>query len=902
MGYKLKIISWNANGINSKNKLDLLINLIIKEKIDIILLNETRIRKNKNLKIKGFTTIRRDRNDNSGHGGVAIFIKNNIDFKEINPIIDCSIEHAIIQLSNKLTIIIVYNSPINNFIQNDILKLTKVSKKMLIIGDLNARHQFWNCQSNNANGRTLLSVLNSTECVIQYPDTPTHYPDNGNSPSTIDIIINKNVANISNPTAKPDLPSDHNPIMFTIYTDMAHSVENKFITSYKTTNWQKFRNDLDNNIKITPDLPNTQSIDTAVDNLSMAILRAKRVNSHKIKINRNLEPLPTSILNKIKNKNKLRKLWQRTQDTQIKTQLNRMTKDIATEITTHKNDKWNQKLSELSTKDNSFWKFTKNMKKPFEKVPTLSLNNIEYIKEKDKTEILAETFEKVHIIDSSLNSEQSKIVNKVNNYLEQTVELTNTEVADIITNPEEIIKIIKRLKNNKAPGIDTIDNILVKNFSRKAIVQFMYIVNAIIKTQYYPIQWKVASIVPIPKPNKDKKDPSNYRPISLLNVLSKITDKIILNRFIEHDHKNKITIDAQFGFRERHNTTQQITRITTHILESFDKRKNTAMLLLDIQKAFDRVWLHGLVYKLIIYKFPQYLIKLLHSYLTDRKFKVKINNSFSTTKNIQAGVPQGSVLGPKLFTLFINDIKHFNPFTNLALYADDTAIYATSFSAVVANTQIQIHANEITKYLKKWKINLNPNKTENILYTRKYKDNKIFSQLTIDKQKIPIQNEVKYLGIHLDKRLTFKPHIKNTLRKAYGTMKCLFPLLSRDSFLTRNNKKLLYTSVIRPILTYAAPAWCHVSKTSLKPLQIYQNKCLRLITNKNRYTKITKLHEITKIENIREHINKISKNFYSTQLKHNKLTKNLIKTIQNSYGKKPKFLDTYKKVGIITDQ
>ena len=165
MTYKLKIISWNANGINSNNKIDLLNNYSIKGKIDIILLNELRIKKNKKLKIRGYTTIRRDRNDNSGHGGVAILIKNSIDYKEINPITDCSIEHAIIQLPNKLTIMI-YNTPQNNFTYDDILTLTKIGKKVLLIGDFNATHQYWSCNRNNANGRTLLNVINSTECIL----------------------------------------------------------------------------------------------------------------------------------------------------------------------------------------------------------------------------------------------------------------------------------------------------------------------------------------------------------------------------------------------------------------------------------------------------------------------------------------------------------------------------------------------------------------------------------------------------------------------------------------------------------------------------------------------------------------------------------------------------------------
>lgn len=206
---------------------------------------------------------------------------------------------------------------------------------------------------------------------------------------------------------------------------------------------------------------------------------------------------------------------------------------------------------------------------------------------------------------------------------------------------------------------------------------------------------------------------------------------------------------------------------------------------------------------------------------------------------------------------------------------------------------------KIEKYFEKWKINLNSSKTENILFTRKYTQNKIFTPLIVHQQKITSKNDVKYLGIKLDKRLTFKNHIKESLRKAYGNMKTLFPLLSRDSFLTHKNKKLIYTTILRPTLTYAAPAWCHVSKTTIKPLQIYQNKCLRLINNRGRDTKISDLHEMSQIERIDDFIIRISKTFYETQLKHNKLTRDIPKRLRDTTGKNPKYTNIYKKIGII---
>ena len=427
----------------------------------------------------------------------------------------------------------------------------------------------------------------------------------------------------------------------------------------------------------------------------------------------------------------------------------------------------------------------------------------------------------------------------------------------------------------------------------------MYVINAIFKTQYFPTRWKVASIIPIAKPNKDNKQPQNYRPISLLNSLAKITEKIILSRIETHDNKHKITIDSQFGFRPRHNTTQQIVRITTHIMETYHLRKNTAMVLLDIEKAFDRVWHEGLIHKLIKYKFPPYLIKLIHSYLQNRQYRVKINNSHSNLKIINAGVPQGSVLGPKLFILFVNDIPQINQHTNLALYADDTAIFARSFNAGVANKQNQIHIDQIVNYFKKWKINLNPTKTENILFTKKYTNNRIIDQLKVDGQIIPVKNTTKYLGIHLDRRLTFKDQIKNSLRKSYGNLRNLFPLLCRKSCLSLKNKKLLYKTILRPALTYAAPAWCHTSITTQKPLQTFQNKCLRLILDRNTSTSNKQLHELAEIETINEHIIKISKSFYTNQLKHNRLTKTIKKIIESSFGRKNKYVNVYRKIGVI---
>ena len=230
---------------------------------------------------------------------------------------------------------------------------------------------------------------------------------------------------------------------------------------------------------------------------------------------------------------------------------------------------------------------------------------------------------------------------------------------------------------------------------------------------------------PAAKQGKPTNVPGNLRPISLLSSVGKLAEKVI-NRLTRYDTKFKITQVEQFGFRQGHDTTQQITRIVTDITNNFNKDNITQLTLLDIRKAFDRVWIQGLIAKLLNTKIPMNLIKLLQSYLTNRTLIVKTGNSLSTTRSIKAGVPQGSILRPKLFSLFIHDIPQFKH-TNLALYADDTAVYARSFYADVANKQVQMHMNVIENYYDDWLVEINQDKTEIVLFSRKYTNNKIIT-------------------------------------------------------------------------------------------------------------------------------------------------------------------------------
>jgi hypothetical protein len=201
----------------------------------------------------------------------------------------------------------------------------------------------------------------------------------------------------------------------------------------------------------------------------------------------------------------------------------------------------------------------------------------------------------------------------------------------------------------------------------------------------------------------------------------------------------------------------------------------------------------------------------METYFTDRKIKVRINNVVSTERTIRAGVVQGSVLGPSLFNFYIHHLPEF-PKTNRTLNADDTAIYAQA-----AFFQNRLQLRLISNFFGDWKLKLNESKTMLIIFSRKRTNNKLFDPFKIIDYVMKPTAAVNYLGVTLNSRLNFKLKIKNKLTKANNAIRIICPLIKRNSKLNAENKIILYKALLRPIITYAAPVWSHLSNYALEP-------------------------------------------------------------------------------------
>lgn len=251
-----------------------------------------------------------------------------------------------------------------------------------------------------------------------FTDRPTHYPENGGTPTTIDIVVNKNVKNISELTALNELSSDHRPIKFEI--GQMESNESLEAYNYKKIDWSRFRDILNANVIINNKINTKQCLDQEILKLTNNIELALNEITNKVKIKRKEEELPEDIINKIKQRNRTRRIWQKTRDPVHKISYKRQTETIREEITAYRNTIWTQKLSKINIYDKSLWKTTKIFRRKLQLIPTLEVNNSEAFTDKDKAEMIATQYEEVHSIDLTNNdAKQEEIIKSIKEFADK---------------------------------------------------------------------------------------------------------------------------------------------------------------------------------------------------------------------------------------------------------------------------------------------------------------------------------------------------------------------------------------------------------------------------------------------------------------------------------------------------
>lgn len=839
----IKILLWNANGIQKQKKeLELLLN---SQSIDICLISETHLTSQSYFSIPLYETYHTIHPMNCARGGSAIIVRSSIKHHEETKISSNEFQTTTISIEvngSPLKLTALYSPPRHN-IKCDLYEqlFSQIGERFIIGGDFNAKHTHWGSRLISPKGRELLTAANNKGCKFLSTFKPTYWPtDKQKVPDLIDFfVIRKFSPNFLHITDGHDLSSDHSPVYLTISNTIAEKDLPAKLYN-KHTNWTHFQQLL---MLENFDKPvSTREIDECTECLTKSIQNAAWNSTPNLLKTAIGKSYPKEIKLMVIEKRKLRRKWQHSRNPILKTLLNKATKELNRAIKELENNSLGKYLSELSNDEStnySLWKVTKKSKQQTTQSFPIKMENGHWAKTNEqKAEVFSDHLMKTF---QPFESTHSTDLNDTTNILDENIpSCTILEVFTIITN----------LQLKKAPGFDLITAEILQNLPSNIIFFITDLLNACIRFKYVPVTWKVAEVIMIGKPGKPQNEITSYRPISLLPILSKVLEKLFLTRLMPIITSQHLIPNHQFGFRKQHSTLDQIHRITNVVETAFEHHKVCSAVFLDVSQAFDKVWHEGLLYKLRRH-LPKSFCDFLTSYMSERFFRVKQTDTYSTLKAINAGVPQGSILGPILYLLFTSDIPT-SPNCFIATFADDTALLATGKSTLETTEALQTALNMLITWTQIWRIKLNNLKSVHINFTLKKTTQ---YPLYIDGTVIPYSDSAKYLGMTLDAKLRWKEHVKKKKEELDIKLSKLYWLLGRRSKLSTYNKILIYKQVLKSVWTYGIQLWGCTSQNNINIIQRFQNKALRCIMNVPWYIRNSDLQRDIGIEPVNSVIN-----------------------------------------------
>lgn len=826
------IISWNVNSFSSKYPF---VQLLAKDFNPAILcIQETKLQPSNNIFLKNYSTFRLD-NVTTGNakGGVLIAVSKNFHSEQITLNSPFQAVAARVWFDTPITVCSIYlhhqDCVTSSLMQNLIAQLPA---PFILTGDFNAHNYMWGSNSTNNRGAELEDLIFSSNLALLNTGQQTRLNTYTGKYSAIDLTIcsSSMVSKLRWSMLEYSYTSDHFPQCIDISTNLPPPT---FSPTWKFQNadWDTF----------------AQLIDfSGIENCENATQMAELIQNNIITAA--LETIPTTTPSKGKYRvpwwnvdceaaiKKKRKTWrtynrhpcdENMKNFKLARALARRT------IYQAKRSSWQNFVSGInsSVPSSTIWKRIRciDSKRSFEPIPAIRNDRGEIISaEKDVAEIFADFFRRnTEAVIEAISEESITSIECQNDLMNQ----------DILTS--EVKEAIKNLKNSAA-GPDRIHPLMLKHLRHLQVEQLTTFFNHIWNHHDFPNQWRLAHIIPLCKPGKDRTLPTSYRPISLTNVICKLIEKIIVKR-LHYSLDQKGQLDRfQCGFRPKKSTTDSLIHLSQEILTGFARKQYTISVFFDINKAFDRIRPSTILHALQKLQYGGNIFFFIQNFLEGRLFQIRIGHMLSAPTRQITGTPQGSVLSPLLFILAVNNIQnHIRYPVKHLLYADDLALFVRGNDLQTLQHNLQSTINRLAVWGDEHGLSFAPSKTKVINFTKKR--NTPLLQLNLKGEPLLQVNSTRFLGLTFDHTLTWSLHIQELRRKCSQRLNLLKKVNGTSWGADKKCILRIYYSHIRSILDYGSIVYASASESNLKKLDPLQNQALRIATGAFRTSPIASI-------------------------------------------------------------
>ena len=761
-------------------------------------------------------------------GGSLIAIKNIIPHNQIPLNTDLQAVAVSFPSGELRSICSVYLPPNDPVTEDDLRNLTnQLPKPTMIVGDLNAHNPLWYDRNLDNRGEIIQNIIETENLLILNEDTPTFFRTHDQATSNIDLALISRVCQGEFIwSALDDLNgSDHYPIVITAHHTPPPDLVEKW--NLKEADWNAFK-DLALTTRRVETIPD---IEDAYCHLKETIINAATSSIPRTQINKNKRPnvpwwTPKCKIERTNVRSAFKKMKRNPNSVTTRTYRRR----LAIKVRTYRQAKrtsWKEYVTQLKPKTPTsiIWKKIRKIEGKYipKPHPILKMGQEMKTSHKDVANIFVDYYASISTSRKPNQPTKSRDQSQPNNDAEINLKFGMRELDESL----------KQLEEGKSTGQDQIDNAMLKHLPPVTKQYLLDLYNKLWCEGSFPNEWKSSIILPILKPGKDSTNPKNYRPISLTSCICKLLERMVNNRLMWFLEKTQKLSPQQYGFRQGRNTIDPIAAITTDILNGFKQNKTTTAVFFDFEKAFDTIDRQTITTNLDLMGIHGKMLKFIENYLKERLIKVKIGNTLSEDRATQAGVPQGGVLSATCFLVAINSIFDSIPRdVKASLYADDLVIYRTSKNIQTSSRVLQNTIKKLEEWAKNVGLRFSPTKSEVVHFWRGIKggSNREYTPLKLYQSEIPHKETARFLGMILDRKLSWLPHIQSLKAEALRSLNIL-KVVSRVNYGPERKTLLqLYWAICKSKIDYGSQIYSSAGTDALDKLNTVHNEALRLCT------------------------------------------------------------------------